>query len=218
MCGRYTFISIDQLFGRFNVVIDDFQPRYNVAPTQSMPVVVRKHNQNQLVLMKWGLIPHWAKEARIGSSMINARAETLAEKPAFRSLIKSKRCLIPADGFYEWKTEGKSKLPYYIGLKDHSLFTFAGLYDSWQDAQNNTIHSYTIITIAANALISPLHDRMPVILSTENENAWLNEENVDFSRLKDYLQTYPAEEMMMNPVSQAVNSPKNDSRELIMPG
>jgi putative SOS response-associated peptidase YedK len=167
--------------------------------------------------MKWGLIPFWAKDPRIGNRLINARAETIAEKPSFKSALKANRCLVPASGFYEWKEIGGRKMPFLFQLKDISLFSFAGLYDVWKDEQKNEIKTFTIITTNANSFMAPIHDRMPVILTPENENIWLDNAINDVPQLLPLLKPYPDETMEMYPVSPAVNNPKTDSPELIQP-
>ena len=170
MCGRFTlFADLKQIQLAF--AIDDtniqVKPSYNVAPTHSVLAVVQRAGSNRLELMRWGLIPSWAKEASIGSKMINARAETVAEKPSFKRSLTQRRCVIVADGFYEWRTEEKIKTPMFIRLKSNELFGFAGLYDTWTSPDGETITSCTIITTTANALIKTIHERMPVILSKE---------------------------------------------------
>lgn len=218
MCGRYALIVVGDgsLQRRFSLEeLLDVPPRYNVAPTQTLPVIVRQ-SPNHIQMMRWGLIPSWAKDATIGTRMINARAETVAEKPAFRTPLRSHRCLVPASGFYEWKREGTSKQPYFIHLKDEPLFAFAGLYDRWRDPQGQDVWSYTIITTAANAVTAPVHDRMPVILRREDEDEWLNADNTEPEHLLPLLRPYPADAMEAYPVSSAVNSPRNDAPDLVM--
>jgi len=219
MCGRYALAEISALVERFQIASAapaNLAPRYNVAPTQSMPVVV-KHSPNQLALMRWGLMPAWAKDSRPGSPLINARAETLAEKRSFRQLLTAQRCLIPASGFYEWQQSEAGKTPYYIHLKEQPLFAFAGLYDRSVDAQGAEEFSYTIITTTPNALMAPIHNRMPVILRQEDEDAWLNPDETEPARLLPLLLPYSAEEMEAYTVSRAVNSPRNDGPQLRTP-
>lgn len=172
-----------------------------------------------LRLMRWGLVPAWAKEASIGHRMINARAETVAEKPSFRRAFESRRCLAPADGFYEWrKLEGsRAKIPMRFVLKSREPFAFAGLWDIWRKPDSGELRSFTIITTAANELLRPIHDRMPVILRPEDEEKWLDPGLSDPNRLSSFLKTYPAEEMEAYEVSTRVNSPKNDDPACLTP-
>jgi putative SOS response-associated peptidase YedK len=170
-----------------------------------------------MVIMQWGLIPHWVKDPKKSMHPINAKAETLAEKPMFQSLLKNKRCLVPASGFYEWKKDGKRKIPYYIHLKDSPLFAFAGLYDIWYDAFNKAHPTFTVITTDANELVAPLHDRMPVILRREDESRWLAGDAPSSGEMKKILEPYPASEMDAYPVSPRVNSPVDDDVLLIQP-
>ncbi len=215
MCGRYVLAQIDALAERFGVEADlpSLAPRYNVAPTQMMPAVV-KHSPNRLVLMRWGLIPSWAKEGRPEQSLINARAETLAQKPTFRRLLSSQRCLIPANGFYEWQQSAGGKIPHYISLKGEQLFAFAGLYDHWTDPQGTEVLSYTIVTTAPNALMASIHNRMPAILQRDDEEIWLNPDETEAERLLPLLRPYPPEMMEAVPVSRAVNNTRNEGPAL----
>jgi putative SOS response-associated peptidase YedK len=194
----------------------DLEARYNVAPGQLMPVVIG-NGSNHIELMRWGLVPSWAKDPKIGYRMINARAETVAEKPAFRRSLASRRCLVPATGFFEWQKHGASKTPYYIRLKDESLFAFAGLYDVWVDDEGRPLKSYTIITTAPNTLLAPVHDRMPVILPREAEAIWLNTSMRDPVALQRLLAPYDAERMELYPVSTRVNSTAHEGQDLLLP-
>ncbi len=177
MCGRYTLVKTGEVERRFQASQGtlDLEPRYNVAPGQELPVVVR-HSPNSLEVMRWGLVPFWAKDPKIGYKMINARAEGIEQKPAFRKPFKTQRCLIPATGFYEWQKEGRNRQPIYFGLKNGDLFAFAGLYDINYDQAGNKLKTYTIITTTANEVVGPVHDRMPVILRPEDESTWLDPE------------------------------------------
>jgi putative SOS response-associated peptidase YedK len=215
MCGRYSFVPTESIAARFDIQQAQLNllPRYNVAPSQSMPVVVR-NSPNRMVEMQWGLIPSWSKEPRAQFSTINARAETITKSPVFRGPFKSRRCLVPASGFYEWRQTGQGKQPYCIRLKEEELFAFAGLYDVWRDAEGNELSSYTIITTTPNDLVAPIHNRMPVILQQEDEQAWLDKE-ADSARLLALLVAYPADKMQAYPVSRAVNSPANEGAELL---
>lgn len=218
MCGRYSLICIDDLGKRFRIYDPTLGIRshFNIAPSQMMPVIVQ-HGHVEMVMMQWGLIPGRAKDAGKSMHPINARAETLAEKPMFCGLLKDKRCLVPASGFFEWKNEGTRKIPYYIHLKESSLFAIAGLYDVWYDAWNEAHLTYTIITTDANELVAPLHDRMPVILRQEDENRWLAGDAPDPDERKKILRPYPPGEMDAYPVSSRVNSPDVDDEQLIRP-
>ena len=223
MCGRYTLtVFQQQLAEEFELHdLESHQPRYNIAPTQSAPVVrfVEADGKRRLDMQRWGLIPYWAKDGA-GSPLINARAETVAEKPAFREAIKSQRCLVPCTGFYEWKTlepavKKSAKQPYYIRRRDEGLLAFAGLWDRWRSPQGEEIHSYTILTTGPNELMRELHDRMPVIIPRERYDAWLDPQILDVERLGPLLRPYPAGELIAYPVSTRVNSHKNDDPSCI---
>lgn len=213
MPGRLTLTTQkQQIEQRFGV---DFalpwQPRFNIAPSQLVPIITNT-NPKKIVMARWGLVPSWSTSIDIGQKMINARSETLSEKPSFRNLLKTKRCLVPADGFYEWKTVGKSKQPYYIQLEDRSIFAFAGLWDVWQDkATGQEISSFTIITTEPNEFLRPIHDRMGVILPQQTEKLWL--EKPELSQLTPYIST----PMTAMKVSNLCNSPANDVPECILP-
>lgn len=217
MCGRFTlFAEPNEIISRFNVSngIADYKKRYNIAPSQTVLVVINDGNENRAVYFRWGLIPHWAKETKIGYKMINARAETLNEKPTFKHPFRRQRCIIPADGFYEWKNTPTGKQPYRITLKTSEIFGFAGLWDRWEkDGQE--IHSCTIITTEPNELMSQIHNRMPVILNRDDEQIWLNNKLDDTDFLRTLLKPYNAQEMEVYPVSTLVNSPKNNDPSLI---
>lgn len=219
MCGRYTLASntqkLAEAFARFEVPAD-LPPRYNVAPSQPVAVVAN-NGQHKVEFFQWGLIPSWAKDSKIGNQMINARAETLAEKASFKNAYKRRRCLILADGFYEWKKEDdKTKIPMYIRLVSGDPFAFAGLWESWQTAED-FILSCTIITTAPNELMAQVHNRMPLILPPDAYERWLDPAERKPDELNDLLKPYPAELMTAYPVSRLVNSPKNDSPALIEP-
>jgi putative SOS response-associated peptidase YedK len=219
MCGRFTLtleISALQMafdLGEQTVV---WQSNYNVAPSTLLPVLTNQQPE-KIQLFRWGLIPSWSKDPSIGAKMINARSETLQEKPSFRSAFQSRRCLIPADGFFEWKNTGASKVPYYFHKPDHSLFLFAGLWDSWIGSGNvEPVHTFTILTCAPNAVVAPVHDRMPVILDWEHGKTWL-QSGQNVVTLQSMLK--PAEENFLSkyPVSSKVNSPANNSAVCIQP-
>ncbi len=217
MCGRFVRFSstekFAELFGARTG--SDLSPRYNIAPTQAVLAARNAlEGVRELVALHWGLIPHWAKEPKTGYSTINARAETVAEKPAFRNAFRRRRCLIAADGFYEWQRTGGPKQPYYLGLNDGEPFAFAGIWEHWE-GQGETIDSCAIIVTAANELVAPIHDRMPVILDPTDYEAWMDPKLQDPERLKAFLRPYPAERMRAYPVSTRVNNPKNDQPELV---
>lgn len=192
----------------------ELSPRFNIAPSQDVFAVVQGENGNRGGYLRWGLVPSWANDPKIGYKMINARAETVHEKPSFRKLLTRRRCLIVADGFYEWKQEEGVKQPYNIRLKNRNPFAFAGLWDRWE--QNGTIiQSCTVITTEANELMKPIHDRMPVILTKESGPIWLDRSVQDEKRLSSILVPYQASEMEAYPVSGLVNSPKNGSSAMI---
>lgn len=218
MCGRYSLICIDDLGNRFRV----FDPmigarsRFNVAPGDEMPVVVRGE-KNEMVRMRWGLVPHWVKDIRTALRPINARAESLLKKPMFLPLLKTGRCLVPASGFYEWKEEWGRKVPFYFRLPASPLFAFAGLYDSWQSQGGTPLTTYAIITCEPNALLKEVHSRMPVILRREDEDRWLSRDALAPRDLAAILAPYPAPAMEKVPVSDLVNNPQMDDERLVQP-
>ena len=219
MCGRFTLTTnLGAIAARFGVArfLEEVGPRYNIAPTQTV-IVVNDDGTRHLTRMQWGLIPSWAKDPAIGNRMINARAETVATKPAFRAALRKRRCLIPADGFFEWTPAGRRKQPVYITLKTREPFSFAGLWESWTSPEGEEIWSCTIITTEANELLKPIHDRMPVILAKDAEAVWLDPTIQDPERLLPLLKPYQAEEMEVYAVSTKVNSPTNDGPECIEP-
>lgn len=208
--------EIEGLGARFRAtsVRLDFGPRYNVAPGQIMPVVVKQDSRNSLELMKWGLIPAWAKDPKVGYKTINARAETILEKPSYRKPLQSKRCLVPVSGFYEWHDTGTGKVPYHIYLKDEPLFALAGLYDTWVDPSGQPVDTYTIVTTSANSFMERLHQRMPVILPVDAEEAWLDP-GTPLSAVVDMLAPFEPNKMAAVPVSPRVNSVRNDDPGLL---
>lgn len=216
MCGRYTLKTpgkaIADLFGLASQ--PTLQPRYNIAPTQPVPIIrVLRTNpetkQRELVPLRWGLVPSWADDPAIGNRFINARAETVADKPSFREAFRQRRCLVPADGFYEWKKEGTKKQPVYIRRKDGQPFAFAGLWEEWE-RQGEVIESCAIITTHANELMAEFHDRMPVILQPQDYALWLDPEVQDPTLLEPLLRPCPSEEMEVYLVSRLVNDPRNE--------
>ena len=218
MCGRFVlFSSLEELREAFAVqqVRYQVEPSYNVAPTQTVAVVVQREGVNTLEKMRWGLIPAWAKDPAIGSRMINARAETVGEKPSFKRPLKDRRCLVVANGFYEWQKTGQAKIPMFIRLKSGQPFGFAGLYDVWTSPEGESVTSCTIITTSANDLMQPIHDRMPVILPKPHESTWLNPAIQGAADVLPLLVPYSAAEMEAYPVSRLVNSPGNNSPDLI---
>ena len=217
MCGRYTLTKPDKLAERFAVQseIEELLARYNVAPTQEIPVILDEAPQ-VLTTARWGLVPSWAKDDKVGASLINARCETAADKPAFRFAFRQQRCLVPADGFYEWQKTGLGKVPHHFTLKDNAIFAFAGLWETWRKADGTPVRTVSLMTTTPNAVVSPVHDRMPVILRPEWEKAWLDRKT-SADQLKSMLVPYPAEAMQASPVSNAVSSAKIDSPDLIRP-
>ncbi len=215
MCGRFSLTKTEaEIEARFGAKFysNDLVKRYNVAPSQ-LALVLTNNNPNELQLFKWGMIPSWAKDPNIGNRMINARVETLTERPSFKNLVDRKRCLVISDGFYEWRNVGGKKMPVRITMRDETLFAMAGLWDEWRDPKvGNTIKSFTVITVPANELIAPIHDRMPAILHPNSEKKWLRLDPMD-----DLLHPYLEEEMKLYPVSNKLNSPLNDSPDLINP-
>jgi putative SOS response-associated peptidase YedK len=218
MCGRF------RLSRQGKQIVEDFavdqeiewSPRYNIAPTDIIPIIRqdRYHPVRKFGRARWGLIPSWAKDPAIGFKTINAMAETAASKPAFRDAMKWRRCLIPADGFYEWKILGpKQKQPHCFAMADDSMFAFAGLWDRWRDAEGNVLESCTILTTKPNVLVSDVHDRMPAILRPSDYDLWLDPGITDPARIEDLLVSFDAHLMKKYPVSKRVNSVKNDDAE-----
>ena len=220
MCGRFALKtppkSIQEHFHLPETV--ELSPRYNNAPSQTVAVVrhLPKNNSPQLNMLRWGLIPHWAKDMKIGYKLINARGETLKQKTSFRSAFKMRRCLIVADGFYEWKRSGKIRQPFYVHLKKDSVFGFAGLWESWNGPDGNIVESTTIITTSPNELIREIHDRMPVILHPDQYETWLLDSTPEHT-LQEFLASYPADKMVAYKVSPEVNSPQNDLPDCLIP-
>ena len=220
MCGRYTFtVDMDSLQTAFPwlIVPGQLGPRYNIAPTQNVPVVAN-NGRNTVEFFRWGLVPHWAKETKIGNRMINARSETLAEKPSFRAAYRRRRCLVLADGFYEWRKETRAgKTPMYVRLQSGVPFAFAGLWETWHSPNDETWLTCTIITTTPNSLLENIHNRMPVILKPDAYEQWLDVTEQRPDRLGGLLKPYPASEMVAYPVSRLVNNPENDVPECIHP-
>jgi len=221
MCGRFTLTvdpaDLKQEFSEYNFP-SKFAPRFNIAPTQPV-LAIPNDDRNEADFFVWGLIPMWAKDPAIGNRLINARGETLEEKPAFRGSLKYKRCLILADGFYEWKSVPgrKSKTPFFIHMKDRKPFAFAGLWDSWNSPDGSLIKSCTIITTEPNDLMAIIHNRMPVILHPRDYAKWLDPSPQTPDQLKPLIKPFPADAMDAYPVSPLVNKPSNDTPELVVP-
>lgn len=226
MCGRFTqrsnLHSLAEQF-QFSLPADlVVEPRYNIAPTQDVPIVRRPAAgaPRQLALVHWGLIPSWAKDSSSGAKTINARGESVADKPSFRAAFKRRRCLVIADGFYEWKKTGTGKQPYFIHRADDKPFAFAGLWEHWSDNEPNGVsplESCTIITTEANHLMRPLHDRMPVILDAADYDAWLDPALSDRERLESLLVPYAGEGFAATPVSTFVNNPRHEDSQCVAP-
>jgi putative SOS response-associated peptidase YedK len=218
MCGRYTLRTpIDVLAEGFEIqeYPSSITPNYNVAPTQEVAVVVEEDEKRKLEMFHWGLIPSWAKDPSKGNKMINARAETVSEKPSFRSAFKKRRCLILADGFYEWQKTDDGKQPYHVKMEDGSPFVFAGLWEIWKDEEE--IRSYTIITTEANDLMGEIHHRMPVILPPEDYDMWLDPDFDEKESLVSLLKPYPSDKMQAYIVSRRVNKPSNNEPSVVEP-
>jgi putative SOS response-associated peptidase YedK len=221
MCGRFSQAQIAELDREvFKLLqVPQLEPRYNLAPTQDAAVIRESVKTGQRVLgsLRWGLIPYWAKDPAIGNRLINARSETLLEKPAFESAFRYRRCLVPADGFYEWQKIGGTKQPYYLRMEDGHVFAFAALWERWQDEGHRPIETFTLITTEPNTLVEPIHNRMPVILARGRYDEWLDPCNNDMAGLSDLLTPYPAAGMTAYPVSTFVNSPRNEGPACVEP-
>lgn len=218
MCGRYALRSPRaRLEETFELQVPEWvTPRFNIAPSQAIAVIRERHGQREWAALRWGLIPFWSKQDNPRYATINARAETVAEKPAYRKPFRAQRCLIPADGFYEWKAAGKAKQPFFIHLKDDAPFAFAGLWDRWQQGEQ-VIESATLIVTDANAAMAPVHERMPVILSAEHWQLWLDQGHFDAQQLQALLKPYAGKDLELNAVNRTVNSPSNDSADCVAP-
>jgi putative SOS response-associated peptidase YedK len=217
MCGRFTLRAPEsRLKSDFEVEeLPPVEARYNIAPTQNVLAIHETSGSRQVKLLRWGLIPSWAKDAAMGSRLINARSETVTEKPAFREAFKHRRCLIPADGFYEWQPVTNRKQPYFFRLKDDRPFAFAGLWESWKGASGERVESCSILTTEANELLRGVHDRMPLILHPEDYELWLDDDARKREMLKELLRPYAASEMVAHPVGALINNPKSQGAELI---
>lgn len=217
MCGRFELHSAFEIIARLFGLTGSFTMPggYNIAPGQDIAIILNVGGQNRLSLCRWGFVPSWCKELNEGYKMINARAETIAEKPSFRDAFSCQRCLVVADGFYEWKHEGGKKRPFYIHRRDGKPFGMAGLYNRWKSPEGEEVCTGTIITTNANEVLAPIHDRMPVILPMDKAGLWLDPAVHEKEKLLPLLKPYRADEMELYEVSARVSSPKNDSKENI---
>jgi putative SOS response-associated peptidase YedK len=218
MCGRFTFQPTEAVYKRFHIVnrLDSLTARYNIAPGQMVPVIIA-NSPRRIVLMRWGLIPHWAKDEKTAYKMINARVETLTQRPAFRGLLSHHRCLVPASGFYEWQGEGRDKTPYYIHPEGQPYLAFAGLYDVWMNPRGEELYTFTVITTEADPFMARLHHRMPVVLDRDLEDDWLDPEITSPSEVLGMLERSAGLPLDAYSVSRMVNKPSVDGQELIRP-
>ena len=213
MCGRFTLRTrAADLVKFFDLEgsIADLSSRWNVAPTQQVLAIRSGHDSREPSWLRWGLVPAWAKDMKMGSSLINARADTVAEKPSFRSAFKRRRCLVVADGFYEWQAQGKAKVPFMVTMRDGSPFAFAGLWEQWNGPSGGPIESCSTITTDPNELMATIHDRMPVILQPDDYDSWLDPANQDIEELMSFLVPYPSDEMKVEEVSTVINNARNE--------
>ena len=221
MCGRFTLFEADKILSKeFGVSgVPPLSPRYNIAPSQPIAAVRTPHTGGgrELALLRWGLIPSWSKDPAIGNRLINARAETVQEKPSFLNAFRRHRCLIPTNGFYEWQRQERGKQPYFVRMRDERIFAFAGLWDRWESPDDGVIETCAILTTAANAVLAPIHDRMPVILPRTEYARWLDPALKDPDSLSPLLVPFPPEEMLAIPVSPRVNAPSTDDEKCIAP-
>jgi putative SOS response-associated peptidase YedK len=220
MCGRFEIHSPIEIIAEIFGIADwdiEYQPRYNIAPSQDILIVINNDGKRKLIKSRWGFVPSWSRDLDIGYRMINARAETVASNKTFKSAFEKQRCLVVADGFYEWRKEGTTKKPFYIRLKSHKPFGFAGLYNAWMSPGGEPLTMSTIMTVGANELVMPIHDRMPVITRADNYDIWLDPKGQDSSAIPGLLNPYPSGEMEIFPVTPKVNSFKYNSPENIEP-
>jgi putative SOS response-associated peptidase YedK len=216
MCGRYRLSRRKQVVEEYFESAseeEDWSPRYNIAPTQPVPTVRQAGANRILSAMRWGLVPSWASDLSIGARLINGRSESVLEKPAFRDAFRLRRCLIPADGFYEWRKAGKERHPFHFAMKDGSLFAFAGVWDRWKSPGGPVVESCSILTTSANKLLDDMHDRMPVILPRHLYQAWLSAPGSEAERLAELLVPFDATLMRRHAVSSLVNKPQTDTPE-----
>ncbi len=218
MCGRYRLSRRKQIVEEYfesqsESEEEEWGLRYNIAPTQPVPTVRQSGASRVLSMMRWGLVPSWATDIKIGNQLINGRSESVLEKPAFRDSFRTRRCLIPADGFYEWKKYGKQRQPFHFGMKDGGLFGFAGLWERWKSPNGQVLESCSILTTTANQVLEGVHDRMPVILPRRLYQIWLTASATETERLAELLVPFDAGAMVRYPVSSLVNKPQNDVPE-----
>ena len=220
MCGRFTLhapaAQIRESFNLPDLPDRELKPRYNIAPSQDVAIIRDTGTGREMVMARWGLIPCWSKESSTKYSTINARTESVAEKPTYRTSFKRRRCLIPADGFYEWKQDAGNKVPHHIRMKDGKVFAFAGLWDHWE-GEDASIESCTIIVMPANAVMKPIHERMPAIIAAEDYDGWLDSGVTDKQEIMQYLDSAPSTQLTAYPVSTLVNSAKNNDEGCIRP-
>jgi len=220
MCGRFTLhtpeAQIREAFHLEDTELLDLNPSYNIAPTQDIPIIRDTETSREMGIARWGLIPSWSKEPKTKYSTINARIESVAEKPTYRTPFKRRRCLIPADGFYEWKQIAGNKVPHHIRMRDSSVFAFAGLWDRWE-GEGQTLDSCTIIVMLANEVMKPLHERMPAIIAPAHYDIWLDTRITDKQEIMQHLTSAPSSQLTAYPVSTWVNSPKNNDERCIQP-
>ncbi len=219
MCGRFTqTCSGEAIAQSFDLkAAPEAQPRYNIAPSQPVAAIAQPGEAREYRLFQWGLVPAWAKDPSIGNRMINARAETVAEKPSFRAAFKRRRCLVLADGFYEWQRTGQQKQPYYIQLKEQAPFGFAGLWEQWESGDGSSLETCTILTTEPNELMQPIHNRMPAIVHPPDYETWLDPELQAGRHLQAVLRPYEAAAMHLYPVSTTVNNPRHEMPECVEP-
>jgi putative SOS response-associated peptidase YedK len=225
MCGRaYSTFTDEELalryLGKKGVKFPRLRPNYNMSPSHEVPVVKVVDGERSIELHRWGLVPFWAKDIKIGYKMINARSETVTEKPAFRNAFQKRRCIVPLSGFIEWKRQGESKRPFRISLKDAPIMSVAGIWETWKDEDvdaTKEIHSFSVLTTSANSFMEKIHDRMPVILDPKNEEAWLDPENQKIEALTKLLKPCPSAWLEACEVSTLINSPRNNSEEVLKP-
>ena len=219
MCGRYTLATpVEKLAEAFGVegALPELSPNYNVAPTQEVAAVLVDNGERRLKMLRWGLIPSWAKDPGVGARMINARSETVPEKPSFRGAFRKRRCLIPADGFYEWQKTSNGKQPFHARMRSGNPFAFAGLWESWRESDGPEIRTCTILTTEPNELMAQVHNRMPVILQPDSYDSWLDSDAGE-DPLTALFEPYPSEAMETYPVSRFVNSPSNNDERCVEP-
>lgn len=219
MCGRFTLRAPASVVAeQFQLLdVEPLEPRFNIAPTQRVAAVCLESGARHLVSLQWGLVPSWARDPSVGNRLINARAESVADKPAFRAAFRRRRCLVLADGFYEWRRSGPKKQPFFIRLRDDRPFAFAGLWESWEGADHSALETCTIITTGPNELMEPIHDRMPVILASDDYEPWLDPAVQKPEQLAPLLRPYPSDAMLALAVTAHVNNPRNDDPECIVP-